>query len=281
MAEQVIASGKHFIVEKPVVTKVADAEKLISQAKKAKVCGTVNHMLRFHPLWIAIKKIVEKNIFGELKKIDLQNYASDSNLPDNHWFWDKEKSGGIWVEHSVHFWDLFSWLTNAEPKKIWSKEFSRENSKIIDRVWGIVEFPNKILASQYHSFTRVSELEYFEVLLAFEKGFVKLLGWIPDIIKVSGYVSDDKIKDLESIFPKKIKIQKLKESLKRYSCGKNYCFNYHVDFSEDQRLAKESAYQKCVEDLLLDLIENIENKRHKACSSLQNGLRALKIAKKL
>ena len=32
-------------------------------------------------------------------------------LNPDHWFWDESKSGGIFIEHGVHFFDLFSgWL---------------------------------------------------------------------------------------------------------------------------------------------------------------------------
>jgi predicted dehydrogenase len=40
-----------------------------------------------------------------------ENYASDEGLGPDHWFWDRTKSGGIFIEHGVHFFDMFAgWL---------------------------------------------------------------------------------------------------------------------------------------------------------------------------
>ena len=50
-------------------------------------------------------------MLGEVLHGSFENYASDENLPAEHWFWDRAKSGGIFVEHGVHFFDLFAgWL---------------------------------------------------------------------------------------------------------------------------------------------------------------------------
>jgi predicted dehydrogenase len=39
------------------------------------------------------------------------NEAGDEGLGPEHWFWDRDTSGGIFVEHGVHFFDLVaSWL---------------------------------------------------------------------------------------------------------------------------------------------------------------------------
>jgi predicted dehydrogenase len=31
--------------------------------------------------------------------------AGDEGLAPDHWFWDPSKSGGIWIEHGVHFFE--------------------------------------------------------------------------------------------------------------------------------------------------------------------------------
>ena len=42
------------------------------------------------------------------------NDASDEGLGRNHWFWNRDMSGGIFVEHGVHFFDLVAdWLGPA------------------------------------------------------------------------------------------------------------------------------------------------------------------------
>ena len=77
IALDVIAAGKNFIVEKPMATTVPDAEKIIKAAKKSGICGSVNHMLRFHPLWQAVRQIFKEKIFGNLQKIELENLSKE------------------------------------------------------------------------------------------------------------------------------------------------------------------------------------------------------------
>ena len=46
-----------------------------------------------------------------------ENYACDQGRRPEHWFGTREKSGGIFVEHGVHFFDLFAgWLGPGRSK---------------------------------------------------------------------------------------------------------------------------------------------------------------------
>jgi hypothetical protein len=40
---------------------------------------------------------------GELLHGYFENYEADEGLAPDHWFWDREKSGGSFVEHRVQF----------------------------------------------------------------------------------------------------------------------------------------------------------------------------------
>ena len=68
-------------------------------------------MQRYNPLYEVVNKIVKEKILGNFLHGFFENYASDENLNADHWFWDETKSGGIFIEHGVHFFDMFSgWL---------------------------------------------------------------------------------------------------------------------------------------------------------------------------
>ena len=70
-----------------------------------------NLMQRYNPVYDAVNRLIQAAILGELLHGYFENYASDENLPPEHWFWDPAKSGGIFIEHGVHFFDLFAgWL---------------------------------------------------------------------------------------------------------------------------------------------------------------------------
>ena len=68
-------------------------------------------MQRYNPLYDVIAALIQTKCFGELLHGHFENDASDENLPPEHWFWDRSKSGGIFIEHGVHFFDTFAgWL---------------------------------------------------------------------------------------------------------------------------------------------------------------------------
>src|SRR5258708_22501531 len=106
-----LEAGKHVICEKPLAMTVAEADTLIAMARKRDRVLVANLMQRYNPLFDAIKHLIQDQVLGELLHGYFENYASDENLPPEHWFWDRSKSGGIFVEHGVHFFDMFEgWL---------------------------------------------------------------------------------------------------------------------------------------------------------------------------
>ena len=48
---------------------------------------------------------LQDELLGPLQRFAFENDASDEDLPPDHWFWDEATSGGIFVEHGVHFFD--------------------------------------------------------------------------------------------------------------------------------------------------------------------------------
>src|SRR5437773_8301363 len=72
-------------------------------------------MQRYNPLFDIVRRLIDSRVLGEFLHGYFENYASDEGLPAEHWFWDREKSGGIFIEHAVHFFDLFEgWLGEGE-----------------------------------------------------------------------------------------------------------------------------------------------------------------------
>jgi predicted dehydrogenase len=151
-SKEAILAGKHVICEKPAAIKTSEAEELIALARTKKLLYVVNLMQSYNPLAIVVKNIIKEKMLGEFLHGFFENYASDEKLKADHWFWDIEKSGGIFIEHGVHFFDLFSgWLGKGEV--IHSAQWHRQNvvNRIIDRVQAIVNFPDGPV-NFYHGF---------------------------------------------------------------------------------------------------------------------------------
>ena len=113
-ARRALESGKHVLVEKPPAITVAEAEDLASLAARADLACAANLIERHTPLSDAAKRVIHSRLLGELIHGLFINEGSDEGLGANHWFWNRDVSGGIFVEHGVHFFDLVAdWLGPA------------------------------------------------------------------------------------------------------------------------------------------------------------------------
>jgi len=108
IAVQIIKSGKHVLVEKPLCLNIKDAENMVNLAKQYKVNLMVGHVLLFHPAIQMIKSLIDEGEIGKLQYI----YSNRLNL------------GQVRTEENV-FWSLaphdisiFQYLTDSYPKSI-------------------------------------------------------------------------------------------------------------------------------------------------------------------
>lgn len=68
-AREIIAAGKHALVEKPMATTAEDARRLIELADRAGATLMVGHQLLFHPLFTELEGAVGSNRLGRLLEI--------------------------------------------------------------------------------------------------------------------------------------------------------------------------------------------------------------------
>ena len=66
VASKFINAGISVLIEKPIASKISEAEKMIALAKKKKVILTVGHVERFNPAVIELKKRID--YFTKLKQ---------------------------------------------------------------------------------------------------------------------------------------------------------------------------------------------------------------------
>ncbi len=69
VAKQIITSGKHLFIEKPITSNFKEAEELINLAKEHKVKGQVGHVERFNPAFKAVAEKIEHPMFIEAHRL--------------------------------------------------------------------------------------------------------------------------------------------------------------------------------------------------------------------
>lgn len=172
-------NGKHLFIEKPLALSLKEADEIIDAVERNGVRAVVNHIMRYHPLYKWLKEKIGVGDFGSVRKTWFVNFASSEGLGDNHWFWDEHKSGGVLVEHGVHFYHLFAWLLNDIPEPI--ATFGHEPFE----AWSLVYFPKHgALGEFYHCFDKPASLERNFGGIAFERGYAFFEGWLPLKIRV-------------------------------------------------------------------------------------------------
>jgi predicted dehydrogenase len=276
-----LLAGKHVICEKPAALRTAEAEELATLAGSKKLLYVVNLMQRYNPLVNVVSDIVENKILGNFLHGFFENYASDEKLTPDHWFWDEGKSGGIFIEHGVHFFDLFSaWLGKGEI--IHAAQWQRTDTiqKIFDRVQATVNYPNGPV-NFYHGFDQPKLLDRQELRLQFERGDVTLYEWIPVKIRLHGLLKKEHLEILKNnLTDCSIVDHSLSDTDKQKVMGRFH----HLVF--DQLITLESGHisdkQKRYEELLISMIRDqwnwIRDHSHNRVINEHNAVESIRMA---
>jgi predicted dehydrogenase len=279
ISKKALLAGKHVICEKPAALKTSEAEELQALAKKLKLLYVVNLMQRYNPLFKVVETIINEKIMGNFLHGFFENYASDENLGPEHWFWDEAKSGGIFIEHGVHFFDMFSgWLGTG--KVVNALQIHRGNSKtIFDRVQATVLYDDAIV-NFYHGFDQPKVLDRQEMRLQFERGDITLYEWIPVKIKLYGLFKNEQLKMLEKTIGTFSIIKHNEDDTEKKVRGRfsEIIFNEEVTIESGSIKEKQNRYQQMLADMLIDQWKWIKNKDHKRIIDDNNAVESIRMA---
>jgi len=273
-------SGKHVLCEKPLALIMTEGKELLASARKNKVIMPVNFVLRHVPIVDIVKRIISSNLLGEPIRAYFENYATDENLEPGHWFWDTKKSGGIFIEHGVHFFDLYRhWFGEAEI--IWANTLRRDSTQQEDRVTCAMLHEKKILASHYHGFDQPKVLDRQVHQIIFERGEVTVRGWIPESFTIK-FLGDVSVLDgLMELCPgseyrmlKRIPVA----ARKMKGRGKKISADSYNQIEFYSRIDKQELYSQAIMNLLRDQLAYLSNRKHQRIIQEENGLEALRLA---
>ncbi len=279
-ARAALLAGKHVICEKPLALRVAEADELLELARARDLLCVTNLMQRYNPLAHAVQRLVESRALGEMLHGSFENYAGDEGLEASHWFWDRAKSGGIFIEHGVHFFDLFeSWL--GPGAVVAAQRVLRPGSGLEEQVQGTVRYPNGALVNFYHSFTQTGRMDRQEFRLLFERGDVTLEEWVPVRARLRGVVNEEQTRMLMEIFP-----GAQLDVLKSYGGRDRAARGRHKDLDISQQIElrhglgddKMRRYCELLRDLFADQLAWLRERSHVRRMTERNGRDSLAMA---
>ncbi len=161
IAQQILESGHHVLVEKPITMDSNDAICLNEISNKHNVNLMVGHVLLFHPAFQKIKELIEDGTMGDLQYL----YSNRLNL------------GTIRTEENV-FWSfaphdiaLFQWMTDSFPEIVNSRGMDILQDGIHDTTITSLKYPGKLMGHIYVSWLHPFKEHRFVVVGS--KGMVR------------------------------------------------------------------------------------------------------------
>ena len=209
-----------------------------------------------------------------------ENYASDENLPAEHWFWDRSKSGGIFVEHGVHFFDLFAgWLGRGRVEA--AQVGVRPGTAIEEHVHCTVRYGDAALVNFYHGFHQAGRMDRQELRLVFERGDVTLFDWVPTRARIHAVVDESQTRDLCDLFPGARLDVTASYGGKDRACrarGKEIDAYQIIELSSGDGQAKSPLYGRLLRSVMEDQVAWIRDRRHQRVVTEANGRDSLAMA---
>jgi predicted dehydrogenase len=275
-----LKAGKHVIVEKPLALTVAQADELVAVARQRDRLVVANLMQRYNPLFDAVRRLVETRVLGETLHGSFENYASDENLPTEHWFWDRGKSGGIFIEHGVHFFDLFAgWLGRGRVEA--AQVGFRPGTAIEEHVHATVRYGETTLVNFYHGFHQAGRMDRQELRLVFERGDVTLSDWVPTRARIHALVDERQTRELCDLFPgARLDVAASYGGADRACQGRGKKIDAYqiIDLSFGDEQAKSPLYSRLLRSMMEDQTTWIRDRNHRRIVTEANGRDSLATA---
>jgi predicted dehydrogenase len=275
-----LKAGKHVIVEKPLTLTVGQADELIAVARSRDLLLVANLMQRYNPLFDAVRRLVEGRMLGEVLHGSFENYASDEGLSEEHWFWDRSKSGGIFVEHGVHFFDLFAgWLGDGRLES--AQVGVRPGTSIEEHVHCTVRYGDSALVNFYHGFHQAGRMDRQELRLVFERGELTLHDWVPTRARVRALVDERQARDLSDLFPgAKIDVEASFGGKDRQCRGRGRSIDASqvIEVSSGDGQSKSPLYCRLLRTMMEDQVAWIRDRHHRRVVTETNGRESLAFA---
>lgn len=122
IAKTCIQRKINVLLEKPITLNIKQAEKLLSLAKKYQVKFLVGHIERFNPAVLALKKLIERRLIGEVYSC-IAYRTSTSRIKEN-----------CLLDLAIHDVDVINFLMESVPTrviKIIDKHFEKSDIALV------------------------------------------------------------------------------------------------------------------------------------------------------
>lgn len=181
------AAGKSVFCEKPPALSLLELDEMLRAAANHNQVFGADFVMRHLPAYRFLIAATRWGSLGAPRTVTFTNLAQ--RVPPGHWFWDANRSGGIFVEHGIHFFDAYRQILGS-PLSV-QAVVPRTEAAV-----ATVEYTAGTFATYFHEFAYPAEVERTESTLGFDGATMTLEGWIPT--RLSGVATShlDDLRDL-------------------------------------------------------------------------------------
>jgi len=109
LALAAIQSNKAIFLEKPLASRIDEARVIVNMVKESDVLCQVGFMRRYDPYYLEAKSLIDSGEIGD--PVFVKSMSRDPVAPSKDYL---ESSGGIFVDVSIHDYDILRFLTRQE-----------------------------------------------------------------------------------------------------------------------------------------------------------------------
>ncbi len=136
VALEVIESGTHLLVEKPLALSVDAALRVIAAAEAKGVKLTVGHIERFNPAVVEIKQRLRQEQLGRVFQIHARRLSP---------FPDRIDDVGVILDLATHDIDVMRDLLDAEVERVFAETERKAHKSMEDLVTAVLRFTNGVV----------------------------------------------------------------------------------------------------------------------------------------
>lgn len=182
VVETAIRSGKHILMEKPMVTTIADAHYLMALVKNYPSVFQIGLQYRYKAIYSAARKeALETKTVGDIQMISITEHRLPFLDKVDQWNKFSIYSGGTLVEKCCHYFDLFNLFAQSKPLYVYAVggqdvnflDFHKDDLKsdILDNAIVTVVYENGIKC--VFNLCMFAPMFYEEITICGSKGRIK------------------------------------------------------------------------------------------------------------
>lgn len=135
---QAIEAGKNVLVEKPIASKLNEAEEMIKAAEDAGVTLATGHVERFNPAVRVAKKLIDEGAIGEVVTANSKRLGP---------FPPRIRDVGVAIDLAIHDIDIFNYLFNSRANTVFANMSSKlKNCEFEDHAEIMTKYDSGVLS---------------------------------------------------------------------------------------------------------------------------------------